>query len=244
MKTNHYNSHQYKSHFTFDQLVKLTIAYNKIANMKGAGLIKLVPNQYYLLNELHQKDITQDLMNEVVKEMDESQMFGGISKNCYLIHDNGGRPFMVCVDKKSIDIYQINDTDKNDIKWDVLMDRINPYKKIFIGDDPDKPNGMFKGNSILVQKNKHYYIFIGQDIYSFRPKDEIINYVSPVGNSDVPYPYAVGTENTYLMIENVMIANVARLTDDPYEQYYDHSDKYSQSAGKFKRFAKKMIHKR
>jgi len=44
MKPNHYNSHRHKSesHFTFDQLVKLTIAYNKI---KGAGLIKLVPNQ-------------------------------------------------------------------------------------------------------------------------------------------------------------------------------------------------------
>jgi len=103
-------------------------------------------------------------MNEIVKEMDGSQMFGGISKNCYLIHDNGGRPFMVCVDKKSINIYQINDADKNNIKWDILMDRIKSYKKIFIGDDPDKPNGMFKGNSILVQKNIITFLLVGKYI--------------------------------------------------------------------------------
>lgn len=107
MKTNHYESHRYKSEsrFTFDQLVKLTNAYNKIANMKSGDLINFLPNQYYLLNELRQKNITQNLMNEIIKEMDENQMFGGIPKNCYLIHDNGGRPFMVCTDKKSIDMY-------------------------------------------------------------------------------------------------------------------------------------------
>lgn len=47
------------------------------------------------------------------------------------------------------------------------MDRIKPYKKVFIGDDPDKPNGIFKGNSILVQKiNIIIFLLVGKYIHS------------------------------------------------------------------------------
>ena len=68
------------------------------------------------------------------------------------------------------------------------------------------------------------YIYIGMEIYSFKAKSEIIEYVSPVGNSDVPYPYAVDKDGRiYLMIENVILERGydSKNYEDPYDFYYD-----------------------
>ena len=69
----------------------------------------------------------------------------------------------------------------------------------------------------------------------FKTEDVINEYFSPIGNADVPYPYAVGTENVYLMIEDAYtsLSNFANrrpvtvfqqeATDqDPYQTYYGH----------------------
>ena len=45
----------------------------------------------------------------------------------------------------------------------------------------------FTGNSILLQITQNKYVFIGDKIFSFAPKSEIKKFVSPIGNSDVPY---------------------------------------------------------
>jgi hypothetical protein len=37
--------------------------------------------------------------------------------------------------------------------------------------------------------------------------DVIDKYYSPVGNSDVPYPYAVGQKNSYFLIEKQYVEN-------------------------------------
>ena len=49
----------------------------------------------------------------------------------------------------------------------------------------------FDGNSILVHISENKYVYIGSSIYSFESQAKIIRYISPVGNSDVPYPYAI-----------------------------------------------------
>ena len=55
-------------------------------------------------------------------------------------------------------------------------------------------------------------------------KSEIKKFISPVGNNDVPYPYAVDVDgNYYLMIEDVIIdkiTNIKKYDNDPYEFYY------------------------
>merc|ERR1712232_277922 len=80
----------------------------------------------------------------------------------------------------------------------------------------------FKGNSILLQKAADTYIYLGEHIQSFKTSAEIVKYVSPVGNSGVPYPFAVDTDNRfYLMIEDVVLDNVpAEQHEDPYDYYY------------------------
>jgi hypothetical protein len=52
-------------------------------------------------------------------------------------------------------------------------------------------------------------VYIGTSIRSFapRPNDTIVAFVSPMGNSAVPYPYAIGRTHTYLVEEAVCIDN-------------------------------------
>ena len=146
----------------------------------------------------------------------------------YDIHDNGGRPFHVKVHPTSVEIFR-QDYDENTNQFVVgksIMDV--PYKKLFIGDnDKNFPlyekKGVDKGNSILLLRADSTYQFIGESIKTFKTidGDKILNYYSPVGNNDVPYPYAVGEKYTYLMIERVYLPNdVLDLKEGPYEQYY------------------------
>lgn len=65
-------------------------------------------------------------------------------------------------------------------------------------------------------------MFIGWKIYAFQTPDVIQRFVSTMGNSAVPYPYAVGTANTYLLDENVSLGNdTVGNAVDPYHFYYD-----------------------
>jgi hypothetical protein len=147
----------------------------------------------------------------------------------YHIHDNGGRPFIVHIDKDELTVYA--DTSSSNLdKYVPVYDKLvykTKFSKVFIGDDPYghspfwKPS--FKGNSILAQIALHKYVWIGLEICEFEPApgDTILKFHSPVGNSDVPYPYAVGQNHTYLMIEGKYLDNkYVQKTDDPYEIYY------------------------
>ena len=147
----------------------------------------------------------------------------------YKIHDNGGRPFKCIIDKKIIKIY-------NNYKKEKEHFLQFEFEKIFIGKSP--LNAMtsfsgghgsdFDGNSILIKLNNLIYVHIGIEIYSFEAENEIVDYVSPVGNNDVPYPYAIDCkQNYYLMIEDVIIFNnddiveyMKNSMNDPYHYYY------------------------
>ncbi len=126
----------------------------------------------------------------------------------YEIHDNGGRPFRVKIVDGNVSIF-INDSDE-------LVESYEP-ERVFIGKSPEHGE-KFDGNSILLKLEGNQYIFIGWDIFSFESYFEIIDYISPVGNSDVPYPYATDTQgNRYLLTEKMVVHNEE---DDPYRHYY------------------------
>jgi hypothetical protein len=81
------------------------------------------------------------------------------------------------------------------------------------------------GNSILLKINETTYIYVGHTIYSFKTKSPIAKYVSPIGNSDVPYPYAIDKNGEYyLLVEDVILKNVPNAQKyNPYNYYYLHS---------------------
>jgi len=152
------------------------------------------------------------------------------NEQIYKIHDNGGRPFKCVIDNKNIRIYNNYDKDKDPFLQ-------FQFEKIFIGKSPlseltDFSEGYgpdFDGNSILLKLNQKMYVFIGICIYSFEAINEIVDYLSPVGNNDVPYPYAIDCDqNYYLMIENMIIKNNQEIqkymenkNHDPSMYYYD-----------------------
>ena len=143
----------------------------------------------------------------------------------YFTHNNGGRPYLVYVGKNDVHIY-IRDDKKYYIDWDNYSDDdkknawmyvklVGKYKpmSVFIGKSPlnemTEFNGVgkkFDGNSILLKIANNRYVFIGAYVYEFSTNnDNIIAYRSPVGNNDVPYPFAYGEKNVYFMLDETYI---------------------------------------
>jgi len=179
-----------------------------------------------------------------------------INKNqTYLIQDNGGRPFKVVIDdnnkvmiykqdnlnepnksNKSNKFNKLNESDEDiyDIKPFLTLKPIN----VFIGKSPlnkwtEFSGGYgpkFDGNTILLDMGSNKYICIKSNIFSFDADNKIIEYVSIVGNNDVPYPYAVDENgDIYLLVDDVIIENNSKTKnqmqnyDNPYEYYYDYN---------------------
>jgi hypothetical protein len=130
----------------------------------------------------------------------------------YYIHDNGGRPFEVIVKNKDVHIYK-QDSNRNiwnnsKITYPFL---VNNYKiiNIWIGKSKGKYNftdhlpihdKMFVGNSILLQININRYVYIGSEIFEMTLNDQVIDYYSPVGNNDVPYPSILTKTKIYFLL--------------------------------------------
>lgn len=145
----------------------------------------------------------------------------------YLIHDNGGRPFEVVMTSATFSVSRQSQIQEQGKGWtfyegpyDKFVIKPTKYLHIFIGRCPE--NGKkFDGNSILVQLTAKTYMYIGSRIYTFKVKDNILGYKSPIYGSDVAYPYAVGTRNTYLMLDETYFVNEDIKTRDPYDTLYN-----------------------
>jgi hypothetical protein len=126
----------------------------------------------------------------------------------YEIHDNGGIPFLVDDYGGHVVVFKQNYNLETDaLEPPVELFKKN-YKRIFIGDKPawQRPGNWlpeFKGNSILIETAPNKFVYIGSEIYEWKPEkgDQIIEYWSEMGNSDVPYPFAVGKTHVYFMID-------------------------------------------
>ena len=145
----------------------------------------------------------------------------------YVTHDNGNRPYLVKINKKSVQIFKRDKSKRfqSPVENDYQI-MIKDYKKvndIFIGKIPSikyeknpiksffgfKPKKiklsksyreLFLGNTILIKIRKYEYLFIESCIYEIKiTDDQIINFISPVGNNDVPYPIGYGKKYVYFL---------------------------------------------
>jgi hypothetical protein len=79
-------------------------------------------------------------------------------------------------------------------------------------------------------------LYIGEIVYEFNIDEEILEYGSPVGNNDTPYPYARTKNKTILFIENRVIDNKTlsqysfnekdKANDDANDPYYYYYGKF------------------
>lgn len=135
--------------------------------------------------------------------------------NNYNIHHNGDTPYII---RHSDNVNQV-----------ILYQRVETfeYKKIF---EPIVGEGQDKNNTILLQIEDDKYVYIGHKVYEFKTKDKIKEYYSFIGNSDVPYPVAVGEEFVYFMLNKQFVPKSEfhegiDWLKEAYNAYYGHTYK-------------------
>lgn len=165
----------------------------------------------------------------------------------YLTHDNYSRPFCVYIDEfnDEVSVYKNkrDDEEKGEYEDDDSYTDLKNYTKliqkfkadkIFIGESPVNPmtefsggyGPEFHGNSILLKIDEKEYVFIGETIYSFKTNHPIVSFVSPVGNNDVPYPYAIDDKDNYYFLLGgdeytaILTIDDDSKPDDPYRYFY------------------------
>lgn len=149
----------------------------------------------------------------------------------YEILDNGGNPYIVeILGNKKVKIYDNNIFEEDEGGYDFpkqlepeIVMELEPLE-IFIGKSPKNTSRVqfseaygkkFDGNTILLNMGDNEYIFINRNIESFKAKSKIISYVSPIGGSGVPFPYAIDEKgNFYLLIEDDIIVLSLRDYDE------------------------------
>lgn len=164
----------------------------------------------------------------------------------FLTHFNGSRPFAVYIFDSSVWVYAeqentfdpYTDTDDDDTSTfeyhHRLVAKFSPLE-IMVG--CSLLNGMtawsgghgedFNGNSILLRLHDLEYVFIGDYIMSFTALSKIVSYVSPVGNNDIPYPYAVDEHDRYYLMDSLVVLHKFQMDekwDDPVSWFYSVDD--------------------
>jgi hypothetical protein len=129
----------------------------------------------------------------------------------YLTHYNGARPFK-CVVSGDLDLVLV-------FKGDGDGDLLHTFEgRVWIGKDPNEPD--HDGNSILVVHTNGLVTYIEESVYTFRPHCALVTYVSEIGNSDVPYPYAIDRDDNYYFFAEDTVVRGAHITNkvDPYSR--------------------------
>jgi len=143
----------------------------------------------------------------------------------YDVLDNGARPYRVYVDGSTVSIYIGKRNNDYTYDYDKLFRTIKA-KEVHVGGKKSQ-----LGNSILIHVSGNKYLYVGHEIYEFKMEDTVDTYFSIVGNSDVPYPVLLGTENAYFMLDRCYVPRSEfdpKMTkaqwEDAYQRYYGYAD--------------------
>ena len=147
----------------------------------------------------------------------------------YLTHDNGGRPFKVCIESTGeVNVFLAAAQDSASLltvtpqRTFVGVSPLNAMTESSGGHGPE-----FDGNSVLLVLGETEAVYVGTALFAFATAAPIVAYTSPVGNSDVPYAAATDAlGNVYLMLERVVLGAdaVPAECDDVYDLYYEHGE--------------------
>lgn len=182
----------------------------------------------------------------------------------YLTRFNGGKPFGVRIGDIGVFVYHVteaeDDDEDNDENYkrtakqphaifryrslDGIVRNVLLTKPIFIkalqifvpeGVIFDEKDKRCEGSSILLRTGDKEYVYIGEDVHMFKTSDRILEYHSPVNNSDVAYPYAIGTKFVYFITSFVRMphadieAHMTEVNEDFHSIMYRMSIKYTDS---------------
>ena len=162
-------------------------------------------------NRKHKRNSNSKKNNKSINKHKSSNKDKSNNKNVKAIKTqyNGGYPYLVNIISNNVKISGIGP----DFLWEdspkpkdytKLIKEYKNVKEIFIGKSPlikmtaDGGHGdVWDGNTILLNVKGNQYVFIGNKIMEFSTNDVIVEHISPVGNSGVPYPISIGMEYVY-----------------------------------------------
>lgn len=151
------------------------------------------------------------------KKLNSTRKAGG---RAYKIHNNGSRPYTVIDNKTAKRATIMKNFDDSTSR---MLEEIK-YIKFWPGSPSSKQFGDWApGNTVLMQVDTSKYVAVVTDIIGFELEkgDEVVTYMSPIGNNDIPYPYIVGKTHVYLLARHAILPKESLdLTKDVYEQYY------------------------
>lgn len=140
----------------------------------------------------------------------------------YNVHWNGGISYVV-EDVAEDNLIRVTNDELN-VSKTFNYDNFYPGKdEYLVVNEEDE----YVGNTCLLVKNNKY-IFIGSKIISFSLMDDdrFVKFCSPLGNSDVPYPYIIGKKYVYLL--TVGRSDIIALpTSTIYQDEDYHTDPYA-----------------
>lgn len=153
----------------------------------------------------------------------------------YQTHDNGGRTFRVFVDTTNnvAVITHITPTEWQRPCYPYVVNKRFTFQRVWVGKSPKLEmtehafNGgygpEFDGNSILFDLGKNKYMKVGESVTLFNTSSPILDYVSPVGQNDVPYPWAVDKAGFYYLLglgDHIKV-KFHKKPVNPYDVYHD-----------------------
>ena len=141
---------------------------------------------------------------------------------------NGDKPYRLVLNKDTITIYKLVLEQYNSLVYtEQKLKTITNFIGLWIGFD--STYNEMHGNTVLIMLTSKKYMFVGCNICTFTTQNEIIDYVSPLGNNDVPYPVAYDNDNVYFMMENVYVPRDELLTpmtivsgEEIFSEFYGH----------------------
>lgn len=137
--------------------------------------------------------------------------------------DNGGERFEVGLAELEGRVYVRDLYNENSETLEFSPEEIFVGENFAENPDADTKDPL-RGNSVLLGMGNNNYIFIGNEMYEFRTKSPIEQFISNVGRSAVPYPYAVTSErDAILFVEKTILTKwkfrIAR-RESPYKKWY------------------------
>lgn len=143
----------------------------------------------------------------------------------YDIIDNADIPFTVYVEchHKNLLLYSHSTKNAREVKT----------QEVFIGEAVVDEDTLFScgwgdqylGNTILAYLGDSRYLFIGGAVYIFKSYHPIEYFVSPIGNSSVPYPYARDSNGGYYFFDLTTASYISELDSDIYPNDIRYTDK-------------------
>ena len=133
----------------------------------------------------------------------------------YTTLDNGGDAFKVVLRGKTVDISRCVYDEKSSAYSITKCVSLRP-ERVFVGRSPltkmTRFSGghgpKFDGNSMLLAFANNRYVHVGTSILGFQTHAPISWFVSPVGNSGVPYPFMVDLDGCIIMPSHEKVEHV------------------------------------